>query len=395
MREKANDKVIPQTSATPPTWREKTDDKVIQQTSATPPSLSKNTHPEDKSFLSTVGDGVNYAISSAADAAKSSVQATGVLGALYAFKAADSLKSTVGYAGGSDSIKDGIDTVGNIAAGTSIYTGHVASRVINAGEVSTQEGPGAGYRQLKEDLTGDIPRLRTETLDWVKTNKDTIMQAQEAFGVNLLGKKNMNDEMLLSTVLAISEEFNRKGNPANRLIDWAQDGIVSSYGRVVDMGDLSPNIGAGNINLPTAEKLATRLNDLPNPNHPDMKELKRKVLGSEAELSRYILTAKGTAMVGGAIMYLIKKDIKNDHFFAEYQANKNEFNVDKIQNLVDIWREGPTRIDRMRGNQQKAKKNNQAYEPMPKHFGLNISDKNATDIKYILYPNTNEYFQIE
>lgn len=357
--------------------------------SIVPSSLNKNTHTEDQSWQSKVEDGAKHAISSAADSARLVVTTAAMLGMGSILQASSYLKGIVGVVGGSgenvDSIKDGIGSVANTALKGYAYPVDIASTLVNVAEVSTLEGPRAGINQIKKDFAGDIHILSDDTLDWVGTNKDKFIQAQEAFGLNDMGEENLNNETLTATGLAISEELNRRGNTINEFFDWAQDSYVSSTGRVAAAGFLSPHIGAGNINVPTAQNLATGLEDLPNTAHPDMLELKDMILGTKEKLAQYIVTEKGNIMVGSAIMYLIQKDIKKYHFFAAHKKNKGEFNADIIQNLVDIWREGPKRIDRMSENQQETSVNNKLYIPKSKHYGTIISDENVAKLIRILF----------
>ena len=176
---------------------------------------------------------------------------------------------------------------------------------------------------LKNKVAGDVPKLTPKTLDWVKIVQPEIKRVESIYGTNKI--------LTLATTMAVSEELNRRDQVMNNLGDSIQDYYVDRVGKINNMLILSPHIGAGNINYETARSLIHRFNELPNINTFHMQNMKRKIIGTEKELSQYMLTAHGTLMIGNSIMYLIIKDVESNNLLP---ASMSE--IDIIQNLVDI-----------------------------------------------------------
>ncbi len=227
---------------------------------------------------------------------------------------------------------------------------------------------------FKKTFGGDVPRFTQNTVDWVRKIQQEIKQVESIFDSNQI--------LTLSTIMAVCEERNRRDRIANNISDLAQDKYVEHIGSIKSFGVLDPHIGPGNINYDTARDLKNRFEELPNLDMQDMQELKRMIYGTEAELSRYILTAKGTFMIGHSLMYLIEKDIAKYNLFPEEMTRE-----DKLQNLVDIWRQGNSRINKMIDNKANTEKNERTYYPKHKHDDSNITIKNLHDIYPIIYPS--------
>ncbi len=277
--------------------------------------------------------------------------------------AANVLRSAAGYI--AEASKEGHDTID--------YADLIQREALNATIIANNAGVSQGLKYLKNKIAGDIPRYSQETTEWLKIVQPTIKGASPVFGNNKI--------LTLSTAMAAGEELNRRGYLANKIIDSTQDQIVALTGEVPSRGIISPNIGAANINMETAQNLKSRLQELPNQNHPDMIEMKQKVLGEEKELSQYLLTAKGTFMLGNSIMHLIMQDVEQHNLFPDDMPEK-----DVIQNLVDIWREGPDRIERMLENKAEAEREGKTYYPEHKHQHNNITEENLQDLMRIIYP---------
>lgn len=93
-----------------------------------------------------------------------------------------------------------------------------------------------------------------------------------------------------------------------------------------------------------------------------------------------MLTAEGTFMIGNSIMYLIIKDVESNNLLPSSMTE-----MDIIQNLVDIWREGPSRIVRMKENRKKVENKGGTYFPEHKHENSNISEENYNNMHHIIY----------
>ncbi len=277
--------------------------------------------------------------------------------------AANILRSAAGYI--AEASKEGHNTID--------YADLVQREALNATIIANNSGLGVGVKYFKDKVAGDIPRFTKDTIEWLEVVQPTIKEVSTIFGNNYI--------LAQATSMAACEELNRRGYHINKLIDGGQDQIVSWTGKVLSAGEISPNIGAANINMDSSRNLKSRLQELPNPNHPDMIEMKQKVLGTEKELSQYLLTAKGTFMLGNSIMYLLMKDVEQHNLFPDDMPEK-----DVIQNLVDIWREGPDRIERMLENKAKAERQGKTYYPTHKHQHNNVTEENLNDLMRIIYP---------
>lgn len=236
-------------------------------------------------------------------------------------------------------------------------------------------------KYLKDTFAGDIHRYTPETMNWLKDVQPTLREIQPVFGDNEI--------LTLATAMAACEELNRHGNFLTRHTDAIQDKIVADKGEISPLGGfVSPHLGVANINYATAKDLRNRFKELPNLNHPYMQEMHQKIHGSEKELSQYMLTAQGTFMLGHSIMYLIMKDVQTNKLFPDEhsEADRNFSKTDKIQNLIDIWRQGPTRIKLMIENKAKAEAEGLIYSPIHKHQGKTMTELNYNDAYPIIYP---------
>ncbi len=80
-------------------------------------------------------------------------------------------------------------------------------------------------------------------------------------------------------------------------------------------------------------------------------------------------------MVGMTIMYLVHKDYQKKNLLPEDMPH-----AEYIQNLVDSWREGPPRIERIKARKEEAAKQGKQYYPRSKHSDTSITQDNLNKI---------------
>ena len=200
---------------------------------------------------------------------------------------------------------------------------------------------------LKEQECGHA--YTDAAIKWLKEHYQSFLDVAKEF--------DLSDEVIIATMMAVMEEYSNKRG-IHALSDMVQDGKILEGKLWYIDGLWRPDVGPGNINIDTAMELKNKVN-------PDVLEKinsKAEVnskFNSKIEMARYLLTSRGTAVIGALEMQRVTSKFLTEE---KYKADKMS-HIDKLQNMVDIWRQGDGRYARM---DKKIRKNNK-HKPEHKY----------------------------
>ena len=186
-----------------------------------------------------------------------------------------------------------------------------------------------------------------EAIKWLETHYRSFLDVANEF--------DLSDDVILAAAMAVTEEYSNRKN-VHALSDLIQDTMIRA-GLLLYIDDFwRPDVGPGNINIDTAMTLKNKIASDLSYKLESKKEVNSK-FGSKIEMAQYLLTADGTALIGALEMHRVtRRYLSEDKYKADDMSIAN-----KIQNMVDIWREGDGRYDRM---DEKLQKNN---KHVPEH----------------------------
>ncbi|MFI3244301.1 MAG: hypothetical protein R3Y56_08620 [Akkermansia sp.] len=224
-------------------------------------------------------------------------------------------------------------------ADTTEFLGDLKSHALEAVHTSIYDGTQAAETQFKQAVYGDEPELTEDTASWVFDNRQDFREAAILL--------NASPEVMQLAAMAVAEEYNRKTKYPNRTTDAVQDGIVALTGEIVTPLDLvKPDIGPGNINFFTAKRAIKKLVEDAQIRNSALGREIAHAASSDANLAKYMLTARGTAILATVIMqdsYARLEEYIRNHSDSFGDLSEQ----DRAQYHVNAWREGPGIYERL------------------------------------------------